>query len=248
MHRPPNVHSTSAVFFMRGGNRVSPAGPLLSTAPPCTPRRLRSGKARLRPRSELSLGMRLRLSTRLLRPRNLAEGCRSGRTGRSRKPLGVQAPRGFKSLPLRLSDSLLVALRIAAGGRPCRPGGSRTFASAGREEGGPRGKHGFPRARTGRSRKPLGVQAPRGFKSLPLRLYSSRTRFPRGSRRFSPRSPLTPWPSTEVPRLRRRLAQNWRKTGAQRSPPIERQWRCRQPAVVRTFNPHRGGCEYEPHS
>src|SRR4051812_21710810 len=30
-----------------------------------------------------------------------SEGCRSGRTGRSRKPLGVQAPRGFKSLPLR---------------------------------------------------------------------------------------------------------------------------------------------------
>jgi hypothetical protein len=29
------------------------------------------------------------------------EGCRSGRTGRSRKPLGVQASRGFKSLPLR---------------------------------------------------------------------------------------------------------------------------------------------------
>src|SRR5688572_24114742 len=31
------------------------------------------------------------------------EGCRSGRTGRSRKPLGVQAPRGFKSLPLRIA-------------------------------------------------------------------------------------------------------------------------------------------------
>jgi plastocyanin len=31
------------------------------------------------------------------------EGCRSGRTGRSRKPLRVQALRGFKSLPLRLS-------------------------------------------------------------------------------------------------------------------------------------------------
>ena len=30
-----------------------------------------------------------------------SEGCRSGRTGRSRKPLGVQASRGFKSLPLR---------------------------------------------------------------------------------------------------------------------------------------------------
>ena len=29
------------------------------------------------------------------------ERCRSGRTGRSRKPLTVQAVRGFESLPLR---------------------------------------------------------------------------------------------------------------------------------------------------
>ena len=41
-----------------------------------------------------------RLGTRL--PCTPTEGCRSGRTGRSRKPLGVQAPPGFKSLPLRL--------------------------------------------------------------------------------------------------------------------------------------------------
>jgi hypothetical protein len=33
-----------------------------------------------------------------------SEGCRSGRTGRSRKPLGVQASRGFKSLPLRFLE------------------------------------------------------------------------------------------------------------------------------------------------
>src|SRR4051812_16076018 len=37
-------------------------------------------------------------------PTPTAEGCRSGRTGRSRKPLRVQALRGFKSLPLRLSQ------------------------------------------------------------------------------------------------------------------------------------------------
>lgn len=35
----------------------------------------------------------------------LVEGCRSGRTGQSRKLLGVQASRGFKSLPLRPAGS-----------------------------------------------------------------------------------------------------------------------------------------------
>ena len=46
------------------------------------------------------------------------EGCRSGRTGRSRKPLRVQASRGFKSLPLR--SHLLGRSRPAR-----RPRGSR---------------------------------------------------------------------------------------------------------------------------
>ena len=54
------------------------------------------------------------------------EGCRSGRTGRSRKPLGVQASREFKSLPLRIiSMSCAVARRPRGSRRAIRPPGSR---------------------------------------------------------------------------------------------------------------------------
>ena len=61
---------------------------------PSRPDRSRCSRG-LSPRFALCIG------TTLVRPEFLAERCRSGRSGRSRKPLYVHAYRGFESHPLR---------------------------------------------------------------------------------------------------------------------------------------------------
>ena len=48
-----------------------------------------------------------------------AERCRSGRTGRSRKPLSAQAFRGFESLPLRQLSCYLIELYLVYWGALC---------------------------------------------------------------------------------------------------------------------------------
>ena len=96
----------------RGDGRLSGEGGIRTLDERITTRNALAGR-RLQPLGHLSRGrsgyrtLWPGLVARLRRhgyPMPPTEGCRSGRTGRSRKPLGVQAPRGFKSLPLRLAE------------------------------------------------------------------------------------------------------------------------------------------------
>ena len=83
----PRQPEPSTAAFAHGRGKVAGPGPLTLVSP-----------ALVRPTREPALSLRV-LARLPICP--LAEGCQSGRSGRSRKPLYPQGYRGFESHPLR---------------------------------------------------------------------------------------------------------------------------------------------------